>query len=72
MTRDTLPGKNQSTFLRTGVRVHPRVRTCICTIISVISVTSVIYRGKIAMTLAMTLLRKRLDVSFANGGLRHA
>ena len=51
-----------------------RVVTCtrIYTYYSVISVSSVIRRGKIAMTLAMTLLRMRSQVSLAKGGLRHA
>jgi len=50
-----------------------RCVTCtrIYTYYSVISVSSVMRRGKIAMTLAMTLLRVRMDVSFAKGGLRH-
>ena len=47
--------------------------TCarIHTYYSVISVSSVILRGKIAMTLAMTLLSNCLDVSFPKGVPRH-
>ena len=50
-----------------------RIVTCarIHTYYSVISVISVIHRGKIAMTLAMTLLPNRLDVSFPKGVPRH-
>lgn len=74
MTHDTFARKNQSISLRAGVRVRVRMRVRTRTHLkhSVISVTSVIYRGKIAMTLAMTLAGPLRLVSSAKGGCLHA
>lgn len=74
VTHDTLPGKIHSMFLRTGVRVRvcPRVRTRMCTKSSVTSVISVIFRGEMAVTLAVTLPAAPPVVSLGKGGQHHA
>ena len=72
VTHDTLPGKIHSMFLRMGVRVCPRVRTRICTKSSVTSVISVIFRGEMAVTLAVTLPAVPPVVSLGKGGPHHA